>query len=195
MSVSVRPCLVCFAEDEREFDYIKGSEKGPSRWGKIKRGWELCGKGELQSPIDLWSHRVRVIPKLGQMYKRYIPQNATLKNRGHDIEVITNYYFITLTSLLWPSWISHALLINFSSKIELIGEQSCIQIWNLNVLRAGEMGGRCGLNPNQRLWFLSAPIPLAFPFRAYCQRQEVCLCLLLSSSLIFLILKLFKLKF
>ncbi|KAF7804401.1 alpha carbonic anhydrase 7-like [Senna tora] len=74
-------------EDEREFDYIKGSEKGPSHWGELKREWEACQKGRMQSPIDLWSERVRVIPKLGQLNNTYKPQNATLKNRGHDIEV------------------------------------------------------------------------------------------------------------
>lgn len=77
---------VC-AEDESEFDYIKGSKKGPSRWGELKKEWAAC-KGTMQSPIDLSSHRVRVVPKLGELNKYYKPQNATVKNRGHDIEVI-----------------------------------------------------------------------------------------------------------
>ncbi|KAG4970588.1 hypothetical protein AAZX31_13G129000 [Glycine max] len=74
-------------EDESEFDYIKGSEKGPSHWGELKKEWETCKSGKMQSPIDLSSHRVRVVPKLGELKKYYTPQNATIKNRGHDIEL------------------------------------------------------------------------------------------------------------
>ncbi|KAG4996235.1 Alpha carbonic anhydrase 7 [Glycine soja] len=74
-------------EDESEFDYIKGSEKGPSHWGELKKEWETCKSGKMQSPIDLSSHRVRVVPKLGELKKYYKPQNATVKNRGHDIEL------------------------------------------------------------------------------------------------------------
>ncbi|CAJ2672491.1 unnamed protein product [Trifolium pratense] len=74
-------------EDESEFDYIKGSEKGPSHWGELKKEWATCKNGRLQSPIDLLSHRVKVVPKLGELKKYYKPHNATIKNRGHDIEV------------------------------------------------------------------------------------------------------------
>jgi len=41
----------------------------------------------MQSPIDMSSHRVRVVPKLGKLKRHYKPHNATIKNRGHDIEV------------------------------------------------------------------------------------------------------------
>ncbi|XP_061360462.1 alpha carbonic anhydrase 7-like [Gastrolobium bilobum] len=74
-------------EDEHEFDYIKGSKKGPSHWGELKKEWAACKNGAMQSPIDLSSHRVRVVPKLGELKKSYKPQNATLKNRGHDIQL------------------------------------------------------------------------------------------------------------
>lgn len=86
-------------EDESEFDYIKGSEKGPSHWGELKKEWETCKSGKMQSPIDLSSHRVRVVPKLGELKKYYTPQNATIKNRGHDIEVI-NQSLITISQNL-----------------------------------------------------------------------------------------------
>lgn len=80
---------VC-AEDESEFDYIKGSHKCPSHWGKLKKEWLACNNGRMQSPIDLSNHRVRVVPNLGELKKHYKPQNATVKNRGHDIEVNNN---------------------------------------------------------------------------------------------------------
>lgn len=78
-------------EDETEFDYIARSEKGPMHWGELRKEWELCKKGEMQSPIDLTSRRVKVIPKLGEIQSSYKPSNATLKNRGHDISVSSIY--------------------------------------------------------------------------------------------------------
>lgn len=75
------------AEDEREFDYREGSEKGPRHWGKIKKEWEACNNGVLQSPIDLSSQRVKIVPKFGDVKRSYKPCNATVKNRGHDISV------------------------------------------------------------------------------------------------------------
>ncbi|MED6156341.1 hypothetical protein PIB30_013617 [Stylosanthes scabra] len=77
-------------EDEREFDYIKGSEKGPSHWGDLKKEWKACNNGEMQSPIDLTNKRVRVVPNLGVLTKNYKPQNASIVNRGHDISVRWN---------------------------------------------------------------------------------------------------------
>lgn len=79
-----------FAEDESEFDYVRGSKKGPSKWGEIKREWERCKNGEMQSPIDLSSTRVKAIKTLGHLNNKYKPSNAILKNRGHDISV-THY--------------------------------------------------------------------------------------------------------
>ncbi|KAK3445455.1 hypothetical protein EUGRSUZ_A01627 [Eucalyptus grandis] len=74
-------------EDEREFDYIAGSEKGPMHWGELRKDWEACKKGEMQSPIDLSSQGVKVMPKLGEIDRSYKPSNATLMNRGHDISL------------------------------------------------------------------------------------------------------------
>jgi carbonic anhydrase len=75
------------AEDEREFDYVEGSKKGPSHWGEIREEWAHCKNGSMQSPIDLSSRRVKIMPKLGELKRSYKPFNATLKNRGHDIAV------------------------------------------------------------------------------------------------------------
>lgn len=75
------------AEDERNFDYIEGSKKGPAFWGDIKREWAACKNGRLQSPIDLSSLKVITIPSLVGLKTTYKSSNATLKNRGHDIKV------------------------------------------------------------------------------------------------------------
>ncbi|KAH7512021.1 hypothetical protein FEM48_Zijuj12G0046300 [Ziziphus jujuba var. spinosa] len=74
-------------EDESEFDYKNGSGKGPGKWGELKKEWEACKNGGMQSPIDLSNQRVRIIPKLGVLKRNYKPSNATVKNRGHDISL------------------------------------------------------------------------------------------------------------
>ncbi|KAI5395716.1 alpha carbonic anhydrase 7 [Lathyrus oleraceus] len=74
-------------EDELPFDYVEGSKKGPSHWGELKKEWKACKIGKMQSPIDISSDRLRLAPKLGRLKINYKAQNATLKNRGHDIEV------------------------------------------------------------------------------------------------------------
>ncbi|KAJ8754034.1 hypothetical protein K2173_001932 [Erythroxylum novogranatense] len=74
-------------EDEKEFDYIEGSEKGPRHWGKLNKEWAACEAGNLQSPIDMSSQRVKVIKKPAKLNRNYKPSNATVKNRGHDISL------------------------------------------------------------------------------------------------------------
>ncbi|KAK3226624.1 hypothetical protein Dsin_006486 [Dipteronia sinensis] len=74
-------------EDEREFDYSKGGEKGPAHWGDLKHDWSDCKKGAMQSPIDMSSDRVQVIVKSGEIKRRYKPSIAIVKNRGHDISL------------------------------------------------------------------------------------------------------------
>ncbi|XP_008227274.1 PREDICTED: alpha carbonic anhydrase 7-like [Prunus mume] len=74
-------------EDEREFDYLQRSGKGPKQWGEMKKEWAACKNGVMQSPIDLSSQRVKLIPNLGKLNTTYKPCNATVKNRGHDISM------------------------------------------------------------------------------------------------------------
>ncbi|KAE9612332.1 hypothetical protein Lal_00022850 [Lupinus albus] len=72
-------------ENETEFDYMKGSEKGPTHWGDLKKEWRECKNGKMQSPIDLSRHNVRMVSGLGKLKKNYKAQNASITNRGHDI--------------------------------------------------------------------------------------------------------------
>ncbi|XP_065856255.1 alpha carbonic anhydrase 7-like [Euphorbia lathyris] len=74
-------------EDERDFDYIRGSEKGPEKWGKLKKEWSSCNNGSLQSPVDMSNQRVKIIRNAGNWRRNYKPSNSTVKNRGHDISV------------------------------------------------------------------------------------------------------------
>ncbi|KAI3512148.1 hypothetical protein L1887_19372 [Cichorium endivia] len=74
-------------EDEREFDYLKGSEKGPGKWGELHKEWSACNNGKMQSPIDLSNNRVDMIHKSNKLARTYKPCTATIANRGHDIAV------------------------------------------------------------------------------------------------------------
>ncbi|XP_062082124.1 alpha carbonic anhydrase 7-like [Humulus lupulus] len=72
-------------EDTREFAYESWSMRGPARWGMIRPEWRMCSNGTMQSPIELLDQRVRLVSSLGRLKSRYIPSNATLRNRGHDM--------------------------------------------------------------------------------------------------------------
>ncbi|KAL4197097.1 hypothetical protein AMTRI_Chr04g249570 [Amborella trichopoda] len=47
-------------EDEREFDYLEDSERGPKHWGELYPEWRACSNGDMQSPIDLLHERVEL---------------------------------------------------------------------------------------------------------------------------------------
>ncbi|CAM0902785.1 unnamed protein product [Alopecurus aequalis] len=72
-------------DHEEEFSYSLDAENGPAHWGDIKEEWSACGKGNLQSPIDLASSRVSLVRHLGYLNHSYRPAQATIVNRGHDI--------------------------------------------------------------------------------------------------------------
>ncbi|KAL4197136.1 hypothetical protein AMTRI_Chr04g249670 [Amborella trichopoda] len=74
-------------EDEKEFDYLEGSEKGPKHWGELHPEWAACSNGDMQSPHDLHQKRVELLPNMGCLKREYKPAKAILKNRGHDIMV------------------------------------------------------------------------------------------------------------
>nr|CAN60024.1 hypothetical protein VITISV_006907 [Vitis vinifera] len=81
------PAISQEVEDEKEFDYEKGSDKGPDKWGEIHEEWSTCKHGNMQSPIDLLHERVQVVSHLGRLQRSYKPSQATLKNRGHDMKL------------------------------------------------------------------------------------------------------------
>lgn len=64
-------CILCIydwrefhgSEDEREFDYLNASEKGPQHRGDLKEEWVACKNGGIQSPIDMSNQRVKIIQK------------------------------------------------------------------------------------------------------------------------------------
>ncbi|KAJ0027345.1 hypothetical protein Pint_35734 [Pistacia integerrima] len=102
-------------EDEREFDYAGGGEKGPGHWGDLKEEWSTCKKGTMQSPIDMSSERVKVILKSGDLKRSYKPCKATLKNRGHDISLTYDWYDLEL------HMVHTSIDPNVTNKITVIG--------------------------------------------------------------------------
>ncbi|RWW22388.1 hypothetical protein GW17_00013422 [Ensete ventricosum] len=75
------------SEKEQEFGYKQGTMTGPENWGRIRKDWITCGKGKSQSPIDLRDKMVRRLPPLRRFRTSYVPADAAIKNRGHDIAV------------------------------------------------------------------------------------------------------------
>ncbi|BAH94347.1 Os08g0470700 [Oryza sativa Japonica Group] len=72
-------------DDERKFGYVPGTENGPGNWSRLDPRWAKCNTGNMQSPIDL-SHE-RLMRNLGYLDYSYLPAEASMVNRGHDIEV------------------------------------------------------------------------------------------------------------
>lgn len=105
-------------EHEDEFSYVPGAKNGPENWGNIKKEWAECGKGQMQSPIDLSDQHVSPMPHLGYLNYSYRPTEAYIVNRGHDIMIRfevgagslsingTAYY---LRQLHWHSPTEHAV--------------------------------------------------------------------------------------
>lgn len=87
-----------------EFNYEKKGEKGPEKWGTLKPEWAMCGNGTMQSPIDLTDKRVFIDHNLGSLRSHYLPSNATIKNRGHDIMVSQ---LLALVSIILFSLLGH----------------------------------------------------------------------------------------
>ncbi|XP_075507297.1 alpha carbonic anhydrase 7-like [Primulina tabacum] len=83
--IEVKSILSQEVDNEREFNYSPDGNKGPRKWGEIKKEWGACNNGDLQSPIDLYDERVVQISQPENM--NFKASNATFKNRGHDIQI------------------------------------------------------------------------------------------------------------
>lgn len=67
------------------YNYIEGDPKGPENWWKLHDNWAQCGKGQMQSPIDLSDEEKD--PTLGNLKLNYMATNATLVNHGREVVV------------------------------------------------------------------------------------------------------------
>uniref|UniRef100_A0A0E0LVT1 Carbonic anhydrase n=1 Tax=Oryza punctata TaxID=4537 RepID=A0A0E0LVT1_ORYPU len=105
-------------DDEREFGYIPDTENGPRNWSSLNTSWAKCNKGGMQSPIDLTHESVKPMHNLGYLDYSYRPAEASMVNRGHDIEVkfmgntgrvVINRKAYQLKQLHWHSPSEHAV--------------------------------------------------------------------------------------
>ncbi|KAL6900834.1 hypothetical protein ACP4OV_005510 [Aristida adscensionis] len=87
LAATVPAAIAQETEHEEEFSYVRGEKIGPEHWGAIKREWSACGKGRMQSPIDLSHERVSLVRSLGFLNHSYRAAEASIVNRGHDIMV------------------------------------------------------------------------------------------------------------
>ncbi|KAL4371455.1 hypothetical protein AHAS_Ahas06G0167500 [Arachis hypogaea] len=100
---------------EPGYKYNEKSKEGPEHWGDLKKEWEACKNGDMQSPIDLSNKRVQVVPITSrEMRMHYKPQRAILANRGHDIavnwqgdagylDINGTHFFLQQAHWHWPS--------------------------------------------------------------------------------------------
>ncbi|KAK9002685.1 hypothetical protein V6N11_060268 [Hibiscus sabdariffa] len=79
------------AEDQREYNYLENSEKGPKHWGDLKKEWVACKNGHLQSPIDISNGTMKVSKIIGELEMMYKPSQSIIKNRGHDLSVVDEW--------------------------------------------------------------------------------------------------------
>ena len=86
--------LLVGADDEKEFDYVKGGDKGPDRWGEIHEEWSMCKHGNMQSPIDLLNERVEVVSH----FSKEIQALSSHSHRDQDMMIrkTTLFSFIYL---------------------------------------------------------------------------------------------------
>lgn len=90
---------------DEKFNYDPCSKKGPKYWGELKKEWEICKKGKIQSPISLskWTADY-YYEAFSDLTIDHIPAKAYLNNDGHEIIVsiyvclstrFTLYYLFT----------------------------------------------------------------------------------------------------
>ncbi|KAL0555444.1 hypothetical protein IC582_009389 [Cucumis melo] len=73
---------------DEKFNYDPCSKKGPKYWGELKKEWEICKKGKIQSPIALskWTADY-YYEAFSDLTIDHIPAKAYLNNDGHEIIV------------------------------------------------------------------------------------------------------------
>ncbi len=72
-----------FAQSHADWTYQ--GKTGALVWGKLDPSYEVCAKGDLQSPIDIRNARINV--ELKPIEFHYITGGVTIENDGHTIQV------------------------------------------------------------------------------------------------------------
>ncbi|KAG1369696.1 alpha carbonic anhydrase 1, chloroplastic [Cocos nucifera] len=65
-----------------------GGPTGPDKWASLSPAYEMCSKGQNQSPVNIDKNEVAYNPDLEAMERDYVPANATLVNNGYHIALL-----------------------------------------------------------------------------------------------------------
>ncbi|XP_010931134.1 alpha carbonic anhydrase 1, chloroplastic [Elaeis guineensis] len=65
-----------------------GGPTGPEKWANLNPDYELCSKGQHQSPINIDENEVAYNPGLEALERDYVPANATLVNNGYHVALL-----------------------------------------------------------------------------------------------------------
>lgn len=80
-----------YCQEKLVFSYLESDPDGPSNWGKISA---ICGRGLLQSPINLQERQLaRVVTKIPLMIEGYSrePETIVAYNGQNSIRFVMNY--------------------------------------------------------------------------------------------------------
>ncbi|XP_026659916.2 alpha carbonic anhydrase 1, chloroplastic [Phoenix dactylifera] len=61
---------------------------GPDKWASLSPDYEMCSKGERQSPVNIDKNVVAYNPGLEALKRDYVPANATLVNHGYHVALL-----------------------------------------------------------------------------------------------------------
>ena len=70
-----------FAQSATHWGY--SGAQGPNAWGNLDTGFELCGKGQNQSPINIGKTSIKVLDKIKFSYR---DTPIEILNNGHTIQ-------------------------------------------------------------------------------------------------------------
>lgn len=73
--------------NENEFSYDRTARNGPEHWGDVRKEWETCKIGRMQSPVAIQDKNVVFAPQSEELLWTYIPKDAVMKNLGHNIVI------------------------------------------------------------------------------------------------------------
>ncbi|WP_128891177.1 carbonic anhydrase [Erythrobacter sp. HKB08] len=76
-------CALAVAGTAMAADWSYEGATGPDNWGSLSPDYELCGKGLMQSPIDLAEANARGDVSV---FTAYAPGPLTILNNGHTVQ-------------------------------------------------------------------------------------------------------------
>ncbi|URD90909.1 bifunctional monodehydroascorbate reductase and carbonic [Musa troglodytarum] len=104
------------AHDFIQFGY--GGANGPDQWGSLSSEFQLCSRGQHQSPINIVKNATVYNQNLGPLNRDYVSTKASLVNNGFSIELrydesagkaVVDGKNYSLTQMIWHSPSEHLI--------------------------------------------------------------------------------------